>query len=213
MRKAFVTVLPDEPYKVTTNKNIQVPCFYTGSRYLLVRMNDDDTVFCVERRAETLEEIENLKIPAEHLAEEKHWQIVLDAEINTWEAAYLSHDYEHDVVEDYAEVLSTGETWEYHYSDYTGALAQPFYNNDLKYDRATKTWIRPRYRTHALTRNQFMDSVVSQTQTYKEALDSGAYPAPKLEEIRIHYEFLKAIPTKYANIDHWKIGYPNPPSI
>lgn len=213
MRKAFVTVLPDEPYKITTNKNTQVPCIYTGPRYLLVRMNNDGTVFCLERQSEDLETLESFKIPEENLRAEGHWQIVLDAETHTWEAAYLTHEYEHGIVENYREVLSTGEVYEYHYSDFNGALDQPHYTNDLRYDKSTRTWIRPRYRTHALTRNQFMESVTSQAETYKKALDSGAYLPDQLAEIKKHYDFLKGLPDKYSKIDHWKIEFPEPPRI
>lgn len=215
MRKNFVMVLPDEPYKVTTNKNIQVPCIYKGSRYLLVRMNNDGTVFCLEKQAETLEELENFKIPAEHLKEEGHWQIVLDAETHTMEAAYLTHDYEHGEVADYKEVLPTGETWEYYYADYVGVVEQVLYTNDLSYDKATKTWIRPRYRSHALTRNQFMESMASQAATYKAAMDSGTYLPDHLAEIKKHYEFVSSVPTKYAKVDHWKIPFPSesPPRL
>lgn len=209
MRKNFVMVLPDEPYKVTTNKNIQVPCIYTGMRYLLVRMNNDDTVFCLERQAETLEEIERFKIPAEHLKAEGHWQIVLDADVHTMEAAYLTHEYEHGEVEDYREVLPTGEVFEYYYADHCGVVEQVLYTNDLRYDRSTKTWIRPRYRSHALTRNQFLESMASQAATYKEALSAGTYLPDHLALIQKHYDFVSSVPTKYAKVDHWKIPFPS----
>ena len=214
MRKKFTTVLPDEPYKISTSKNITVECFYTGPRYLLVRMNkNDNTLFCVDRQAESLEEIEKFKMTDEQQAYDGTYQVVLDAELNTWEAAHLTHEYEHEAFDDYREVLSTGEVYEYHYDDYTGALDQPFYTNDIKYSPQTKTWVRPRYRSHALTRDQFMESVNTSASVYQQAYDSGAYPQERLNEIKQHLDFLKGVPKKYANVDHWKIPYPNPPAL
>ena len=213
MHKPFTTVLPDEPYKTATTKNTTVDCVYTGKRYLLVRMNNDGSIFALEKQSDSLEDIENFKLTDAQLAAERHFQIVMDAEVNTWEAAHITHEYEHSEVPDYKETLSSGETWEYHYDDFQGALDQPFYVNDLRYDRATNSWIRPRYRVHALTRDAFMSSIDSQAKDYDNAVSSGKYSGEKLESIKTHAAFLKSVNTKYANIDHWKIPYPTAPSL
>ncbi len=214
MRKAFKTVLPDEPYKTTTKKNTTVDCIYTGRRFLLIRLNGDGTIFALERQAETAEELEPFKMTPEQLAlDGDTFQIVLDAEVNTWEAAHITHDYEHGEVPNYKETLPTGETWEYTYDDFCAALDQPFYVNDLRYDLPTKTWIRPRYRVHAIARQDFLASMAQQAKTYKEAYESGKYLADDLAKIKAYYEFCQSVPTKYANVDHWKITCPSTPPI
>ncbi len=214
MRKAFQTVLPDEPYKTTTKKNITVDCIYTGRRYLLIRLNGDGTMFALEKQAETLEELEPFKMtPAQLALDGDTFQVVLDAETHTWEAAHITHDYEHGEVPNYKEVLPTGETYEYTYDDFNGALTQPFYVNDIRYDIHTKAWIRPRYRVHALTRQEFLSSMETQTKTYKEAMESGQYLPEQLAKIKAHYEFCQSVPTKYAGVDHWKIVCPSPPTL
>lgn len=214
MRKAFKAVLPDEPYKTTTKKNITVDCIYTGKRFLLIRLNGDGTMFALERQAETEAELEPFKMTPEQLAlDGDTFQIVLDAEVNTWEAAHITHDYEHGEVPNYKETLPTGEVYEYYYDDFSGALDQPFYINDLRYDVPTKTWIRPRYRVHAVTRQDFLAGMAVQAKAYKEAYESGAYLAEDKEKLKAHYEFCQSVPTKYANVDHWKIPCPPPPQI
>ena len=213
MQKLFKTVLPDEPYKTATTKNVTVDCTYTGRRYLLVRMNNDGSMFCLEKQADTLEEVDKFRLTDQQLAAENHFQVVIDADNNTWEAAHVSHEYEHGEVPNYKETLPTGETWEYTYDDFQGALDQPFYVNDLRFDRSTNTWIRPRYRVHALTRDSFISAIAEQADTYLEAAASGKYSGEKLEAINVHAAFLKAVPSKYANVDHWKIPYPSPPAL
>ena len=204
----FTTVMPDEPYKTTTKKNITVDCVYTGKRYLLVRMNNDGTLFALERSEETLEALELYKMTEAQLAGEGHFQVVLDAEVNTWEAAQLTHDYEHSAVPDPTFTLASGETWTYHYDDFHGALAQPYYVNDMRYDRATNTWIRPRYRVHALTKESFWSGLKDQLKGYEAAVISGAYLPEKLAEIKAHRDWLATAITKYADEDHWKIPFP-----
>jgi hypothetical protein len=214
MRKAFVTIMPDEPYKTTTSKNITVDCVYTGRRYLLIRLNNDGTMFCLERAEETLEQLENYKLTDEQLAAEKQFQVIMDAEVNTWEAAHLTHDYEHSEVPDPTFTMPSGETWTYHYDDFHGALDQPYYVNDMRYDRSTRTWIRPRYRVHAITKESFWAGLADQTKRYEEAATSSAYLPEQLAKIKEHRDWLKSAPTKYAGVDHWKIPYPvAPPAI
>ena len=214
MRKAFKAVLPDEPYKTTTKKNITVDCIYTGRRFLLIRLNGDGTMFALERAAETEAELEPFKMTPEQLAlDGDTFQIVLDAEVNTWEAAHITHDYEHGEVPNYKETLPTGEVYEYHYDDFCAALDQPFYVNDMRYDIPTQTWIRPRYRVHAVTRQDFLAGMAVQARVFKEAYDSGKYLAQDMEKFKAYYEFCQSVPTKYANVDHWKINCPAPPII
>lgn len=208
MRKAFTTVLPDEPYKTTTKKNITVDCVYIGRRYLLVRFNNDGTIFALEKTAETLPEVEMYKLTDQQLAAEKQFQLIIDAEVNTWEAAHLTHEYEHSVVADPTFTLASGETWTYHYDDFHGALAQPFYTNDMRYDRATNTLVRPRYRTHAVTKATFWANMEVQLKAFELAAQSTSYLPEKLVEIKAHRDWLKNAIAKYANEDHWKVPFP-----
>jgi len=110
--------------------------------------------------------------------------------------------------------LADGSTWTYHYDDFHGALAQPYYTNDMRYDRATNTLIRPRYRTHAVNKESFWANMADQLKAFELAAGSTSYLPEKLAEIKAHRDWLKAAPAKYAGEDHWKIPFPtNTPSI
>ena len=214
MRKAFTAVLPDEPYKTTTKLNRTVECYYVGTRYVLARVEKSDgKIYCVDGYGETLEDLDPSRLPADVLIKEGHDQVVIDAEIDTWIAAHLTHEYEHTSVPNYVETLSTGEVYEYQYDDIHSAVTQPYYTNDTYYKKETNTWIRPRMRTHAITRASFLEGVASQTATVQEVVDSGRLTADRLVEAKAYLDFLKSVPTKYANIDHWKIKFPKYPNL
>lgn len=213
MRKAFTAVLPDEPYKTTTKLNRSVECFYVGPRYVLVRIEKSDgKYFCVDGYSETLEGLDSSRLSAEILGPSGHEQVVVDAETDTWIAAHLTHEYEHVAVPNYVETLSTGDVYEYVYDDTHSACSQPYYTNDAYYKKETNTWIRPRMRTHAVTRASFMDGVASQLATVEEAIARGL-AADRQIEAQAYADFLKSISTKYANIDHWKIRFPKYPNF
>jgi hypothetical protein len=95
-------------------------------------------------------------------------QTVIDAEVDTWMAAHLTHEYEHTAVPNYVETLSTGEVYEYYYDDIQSACTQPYYTNDAYYKKETNSWIRPRMRTHAITRASFLEGVSSQIGSVEE---------------------------------------------
>lgn len=214
MRKAFTAVLPDEPYKTTTKLNRTVECFYVGTRYVLARVEKSDgKIYCVDGYSETLEGLDSSRLPAEVLNAEGHEQVVVDAEVDTWIAAHLTHEYEHVAVPNYVETLPTGEVYEYVYDDLHSAVSQPYYTNDAYYKKETNSWIRPRMRTHAITRASFLDGVASQTATIQEIVDRNVLTADRQAEAVSYLNFLKEIPTKYANIDHWKIKFPKYPNL
>jgi hypothetical protein len=214
MRKAFTAVLPDEPYKTTTRLNRSVECNYVGARYVLVRVErDDGKYYCVDGYSETLEGLDSSRLSVDQLHKEGHEQVVLDAEADTWIAAHLTHEYEHTSVPNYVETLSNGAVYEYVYEDTHSAVTQPYYTNDTYYKKETNTWIRPRMRTHAITRASFLEGVSSQLATIQEIVDRNILTADRQAEATAYVDFLKSISTVYANIDHWKIKFPKYPNL
>jgi hypothetical protein len=157
--------------------------------------------------------LDSSRLSADQLQKEGHDQVVIDAETDTWIAAHLTHEYEHTSVPNYVETLPNGEVYEYVYDDIHSAVTQPYYTNDTYYKKETNTWIRPRMRTHALTRTSFLEGVSSQTATIQEIVDRNVLPADRQAEASTYLAFLKTIPTTYANIDHWKIRFPKYPNL
>lgn len=213
MKKNFISILPDEPYKPVAKNNNAVECTYEGPRYLLLRIrNADGSIFCIDRECNTLEEVEQFKIPQDRLDPEDVYQVVLDADELTWEAAYLTGYYTHEAFPDHEEILPDGTKWVYHYDDTSCAVEQPFYVNDMFYEKETGTWRRPRYRNHAVAKRDFWAGVQNQLETYTAMLDGAyldkGYNAEQLEKIRAHVDFLRTVEEKYKNVDHWKIPFP-----
>ena len=205
--------MPDEPYKPVAKNNNAIQCTYDGPRYLLLRIRQSDgSIFCIDRESETLEGLENFKIDQHKLDPEGVYQVVLDADELTWEAAYLTGYYTHEPFPDHEEILPDGTKWVYHYDDKQCAVEQPFYVNDLFYEPATKTWRRPRYRNHAVAKRDFWAGVQNQLETYTAMLEGAyldkGYTPEQIEKIRVHVEFLKTCEEKYGNVDHWKIPFP-----
>jgi hypothetical protein len=68
-------------------------------------------------------------------------------------------------------------------------------------------------RTHAVTRQSFMDSIQSQVDGLSETIAEGKLNPDRQAEAQAYVDFLKEVPTKYANIDHWKIPFPRYPNL
>lgn len=211
MKKTFTTVLPDEPYKTSIKKNTVIECVYDGPQYLLLRVREEDgSIFCIDRESDSMETIDQYKIDQHRLDPEGVYQIVLDAAINTWEAAYLTGYYTHEPFADYEETLPTGEKWTYHYDDEACAVEQPFYINDMYYVKATNTFKRPRYRVHAVAKEDFWTGLSENiTSTERQIADANsAYSDEQKEILRTYVARLKVIQSNYRDIDHWKIPFP-----
>lgn len=218
MRKTFTTILPDEPYKTATTKNITVECTYDGPRYMLLRIRESDGfIFSIDRLEDELAEIEKFRIEPHKLQDEGMYQVLLDAMENTWEAAHLTGNYTHEPFADYVETLPTGETYTYHYDDESCAVEQPYYVNDMHYDKGTNTYKRPRRRVHAVSKADFAASIAGNLKHVQEMLDeqSEKFTAEDLVAIREYRDFLASVPTKYiaAGVDHWKIPFPPIPKL
>jgi hypothetical protein len=206
MIKNFTVTLPDEPYKTTTALNRTVECKYTGPRYLSICVNNNTgEVKYVARTGETIEDLEFESLIDDDPSTTFH---IIDAGEHPFEASYLTHNYEHGEVEDFT-VKHPGDlgSWTYHYDDGTGAIDQCFYCNDLKY--IDGKFQSPGRREHALTRESFLEGCKNIAAVIENSLKNNDYSAEDQAKLEEHIEWLKAVPSKYANIDHWKIPFPS----
>jgi len=207
--KNFTIPLADEPYVDTTALNKTHAAAYTGNRYLKIVI-DSETKY-VERvvaAADTLDDINNAFVAQES---GKTYEI-LDANTHTFEAAYLTGMYDTGVTENYTETLSTvdaegaDETWSYTWEDNTGMILQQYVGRDLKF--VNGAYVRPRFRTHALTRESFMQSMQQQISNINAALENNTTLTEETrEQLAAYVTWLENLPTKYANIKHWKIPF------
>jgi hypothetical protein len=211
MKKFFTFVLPDEPYKNTTEKKITVNATYEGMRYLYCRVNNQTTQ--VEGVVFSAENTEDIDARMKDYTEEGYSFITIDAAANPFEAAYLTGEYSHELIEDPEFELPRGlGTWVYHYDDYTGGINQAFFGHDLHF--AGGKFTGPRYRTHAITRESLFETAKNQAKTIKQALNENDYVPADRKKLEDHVKWLEDLETTYEGVDHWKISFPTDiPSI
>lgn len=210
MEKKFIHVIPDEPYSQSTRSNKTIECTYTGRRYLKVRVHNEtkiaDYVVLDSKEKQPLEDdVRN---------EEGFSYVILDAESNPWEAAYLTGMYEHGEVEDYKETLPTGEIYTFVWTDGTGILSQCHPANQLKYDASTNSYIRPAYFQFNMTKSVMQDSFDAEIREMEDVIqNSSKYTESQVAGAKEHLKWLKNAKTAYADVDPWKIPYKNPPEL
>lgn len=209
-KKKFTHVLPDEPNKIATKKNIQVECEYAGMQYLLIRVVESTGhVVFVERQSETREVLEN-----DDRREPGFRFIILDADQHTWEAAYLTGNYRHGAVTDYAETLPTGEIYQYKWADGGGIIGQCHEINQMKFSEGTNTYIRPPYISHPGTKQGFLDMVASHKGDMEKALqDPSRYTEEQISEINSYLGWLNTAIDRYKDVDPWKVSSPTYPNL
>lgn len=203
MRKFFTFKLSDEPYKSTTNLNKEVQATYTGPRFLALCVNEQTGwINYIARVGETEEEINMATLVDDDPAT---IFILLDAKEKPFEAAYLTHNYENEDVEDYVEVLPNGlGTWSYSYSG--GAIEQNYYAFDMLYLNGNFT--TPRFREHALTRESVFEGSANSAKMIRKALADNDYPDNERIKLEEYATWLENLETAFQDVDHWKIPFP-----
>lgn len=203
MKKFFTFVLPDEPYLNTSEKNITVNATYEGVRYLLCRVNEQtDVVEGVVFGSEKQEDIADRTFP-----EEGYRFITIDASVNPFEAAYLTGEYSHELIEDPEFVLPRGlGTWVYHYDDYTGGIQQAYFMHELKH--VNGKFVQPGFRTHAITRESLFETSRMQSKAIKKALSENDYSTGDRAKLEAHANWLADLEKTYEGVEHWKIAFP-----
>jgi hypothetical protein len=203
MRKFFTFKISDEPYKTTTALNKTVQATYTGLRFLALCVNEQTGwINYVARMAETQEELSMATMVDDDPAT---IFVVLDASEKTFEAAYLTHNYENEDVADYVEVLPNNlGTWTYSYTG--GSIEQNYYSFDIRYINGEFT--TPRFREHAVTRESVIDSSVNSAKMVRKALADNDYTDEQKTALEEYASWLENLKTAYADVDHWKIPFP-----
>jgi hypothetical protein len=208
MRKFFTFKISDEPYKTTTDLNKTVDAIYEGPKFLALCIHTPtSSIKYVAGGGETEAELALNNLVDEDPDTEF---IVLDASINTFEAAYLTGYYTHDPIPDYTETLPTGETWTYTYSG--GGITQNYFGQDLFY--AAGEFSTPRFRTHAITKESIFSGIANSIEMINRSLADNDYTSAERQAIEEYRDWLSNLETNYPNIDHWKLPFPsNPPQI
>lgn len=202
MKKNFTFVLPDEPYTNKTENNNVINTVYEGPRYLLCRVNPTTNVVeGVVRTGEAASDFEGMP------KEEGYDFLTIDAEVNPFEAAYLTGNYTHDIIEDPTFVLPRGlGEWTYHYDDYTGGISQAFYQHTLKYKGGV--FIKPEYRLHALSRESVFNGAKLTAKNILKSLAENDFSDEDRKTLEDYAKWLTDLDKTYHDVDHWKITFP-----
>jgi hypothetical protein len=202
MKKNFTFVLPDEPYTNKTTLNNVINAVYEGPKYLICRVNKTTRIVeGVVREADDLETLANTP------AEEGYDHITLNADVNTFEAAYLTDYYTHDVIEDPTFILPRGlGEWTYHYDDYTGGINQAFYQFTLKFQN--NVFSKPEYRLHALTRESVMAGSKVTAKAIRDSLKNSDHSTEDRTTLEEYATWLENLEETYHDVEHWKIPFP-----
>ena len=207
MRKFFTIALSDDPYKTTTNLNKTIQATYFGPKFLALCVHTPSGE--IKYLASSAEQQSDLR--AELLVDNDPDTefVVIDASVNTFEAAYITHQYEHDAIPDYEETLPDGKgTYTYTYSG--GAIEQNYKAFDLKYVNGQFT--SPSFRTHNLTRESVLESSTVLIGAMEQSLLNNDYTDEERQDLTNYINWLGSLATTYEGIDHWKIPFPaNPP--
>jgi len=208
----FTHQLPDEPYKQTTAKKKTVECVYNGPEFLLVRQWEQTGVCLnVERMSNNKEELE-----ASIVDDGPTYDFfVFSAKDHPWEAAYFTGFYTHGDVDNYEEMLPTGEKWVYEYKNGDGIVEHCHALNELKYDKNLKVFTQPKFIGHPINSADFWNGISLQVEYYDRVLsgDLSRLSDETIAEAREYQTFLRDLPTKYKGVDHWKIAFPKHPDL
>jgi hypothetical protein len=206
MRKFFTFKISDEPYKTTTNLNKTVDAIYIGPKFLALCVHmPSGEIRYVARSGETEADLEMSHLVDDDVETEF---IVLDASVNTFEAAYLTGNYEHNPIPDYVEQLPDGSTYTYAWSG--GGITQNYYGQDLFYRNGEFT--TPRFREHAVTKESVYEGSKLVANRITQSLSDNDYTAEERAALEEYRDWLNNLETTYQNADHWKIPFPaNPP--
>lgn len=199
-RKEFTVLIPDEPFKENTDLNKIAQCTYTGPRYIVVEVHPY-TGLC-QSPVGFFEDHKEINLNLYHKGEECKI-ILIDAEFNPLEAAYITHQYTNEDVEDYVFYHNDKEIWRFEYEKETGILSDIFKSpHRLYYDFQNEKFLKIPYETHGITHEEFWTGIDNQIKDYESRNLTSTECVEYLEN-------LKDLKNTYKDVDHWKIPFSN----
>lgn len=206
MTKKFIVAIPDEPYKNSLTQNKSVEITYTGPNFLVITYDpENNRVHAADGYFVSEEEID-----LSTFADDKFNFAVINAENHLLECSLITNFYTHDNLDNYEEILPTGEKFEYSYS-INGALDDLFNRWSLKYYPDTNTFSTLEYQEFPTIREKFLESVYQHILLMTAEKEKAA-EAGESEETLARYDeiisWCENFESTYGNIDHWKIPFP-----
>lgn len=204
MLKTFVVNVPDEPFKNNFTKNHTCEIKYSGPSFLVLGISTvDNKVRGVEGAFESMTDID-----LDTFIDDDTYFVILNAFDNSFEAAYLTHQYTNDEFPSYKETLATGEVYEYFWEK-DGILGSIYVGNDLFYDPNKNTYTKPSLITSPINREQYLQTIDSKISMFQKALaDNPTWNEDEKSQVQYAIDWYKNIWNVYGNVDFYKIPVP-----
>jgi hypothetical protein len=205
MRKNFTFKLPDEPWTTTTALNKIVDAVYTGPRYLALWIRGrDGSVAYLDRSGETMASLELEFLVDDDPDADIH---VLDADVHTFEAAYITNQYEHEPIPDYEEELpNNGGTYLFRYGSLSSGISATYNSFNIFYRDGQ--WTEPGFIQHALSKESVMGQFSKTLADVRKSLETKEFTDEEKTKLEEYATWLSTAATVYADVDHWKIPFP-----
>lgn len=203
MNKEFNVNLPDQPYSTEYTLGKTVTCVYEGARYLEI---------VVDKLSKKFKHFGSMSDDKDQIVlsvlSDTEVAYVIDAAAYTIEVSLLLNQYRHADIDDYVEVLQTGEEYREVYPKTTGIL-DFIYDRDLTYDG--KKFSKLTHRKPPVTDESMRLTVAAQLSYFNalkdEAIEIGDSDARK-QQIDKMIKWLETYEEVYAGIPAYKVPYP-----
>ena len=212
MIKEFFIPVPDVPYGKTTNQGKGYQATYNGSRYLLLRIASDENhrVWCVDFSSDDADALEGMR--KQGLVD--HYQIILDADKHTWEAAWLTNQYSHGDIPNYEETLPNGDVFVYDYPDETGVLSH-IHDGFLYYDPSAEVFVRPSFAGYHQSESDFHENLDRKIKTLSKIKEKNQnkFSDELTQEISDWITWAVGAKEMAKTVPHWKINFKADPDV
>jgi len=225
IKKKFTFEMPDEPWIPTRNNNLTVDLMYTGLRYHVFSVeNDNNKVFAVEWSGDRKDQGGD---PADFV-HDGHSFYLLDAAEDPKAASFLTGDDKVITkVPDYTFEVPNhpdadgnptidNEDFLYEYP-MESMVRHCFKTQEISYDAGTKAFTYPGYNDHSevIDKEVLFASFADIQKNIEDALadSENVFDDDDKKELEDHVQWLKDAPTVFADIDTWKIPYPTIPQL
>jgi len=206
MEKTIQLAMPNQPMVQDTSDGKTVAVTYIGRRYLVVSTSKVDNVLqCSEGAFDSLDEFDL----SEFVDDNTNFHI-LDADVHTAIAAWLTESYTNEDIDNFEETLPTGEIYGYPYID-SGIIDVIWNNCNFVYDSVTDTYSGLEYQK-PITQEQWNISIEQQNE-WIATVDSSVLTEDQATKFAAFSDWHATVATVYAGVDYWKIPSPVRPRI
>jgi len=200
MEKTFSINIPAEPYGEIDENAIAVNVTYNGPAYIVFSLDSNGNFYTMEGYYEDLSDFR-----LEGFIHDGHTFHILDANVNTFEAALLTRFYVNETVEDYSETLSSGEKVEFAYPP--DGILNVFWKTELSYNPTNKSWSSPQRQQEPISNVVLLANIANRVAELETALANNTYTDDETTAINDWLAWGKAAATNYAGVAGWKIPY------